>query len=348
MGPQGDQPTKSDGGLGPEESPPPSRDAREHDSFFDIANVVTHLEAGQIIDNQFEVVRPIGHGGMGVVYEVFDHLTRQNLALKVMMPTVLTHRKATQRFIEEVRIARRLRHPNIVAAYDVRQAGPLLFFTMELLHGKSLRRILDRHRQISLGQTAGVVHRVCQALEHAHRITVHRDVSPENVMILEDGTLRLLDFGIAQAIDITALTPRMTPMGKLLYMAPEQRCGDPDIDARADLYSLGVIFFEMLTGEIPHSENRLLALRPDLPRQCEELVTRALAPREERFQSARELRKAVRAAFQAYEEALQGRPPTPPPVPRAAMPSEAQDLCTPSMSDETPTPLPLEDSDTFF
>ena len=247
------------------------------------------FQPGDLVDGQFEVMRPIGRGGMGVVYEVTDRLTQQHLALKLIRASILSNPKAVDRFIREAMTCRRLRHNGIVAVYDVRRSASLLFFTMEYVPGKSLRALLKEKPRLSLLEVAAILHPLCTALEYAHAYTVHRDISPENVMVCDDGAVKLLDFGLAKALDpAAALTRTRTSMGKAYYMAPEQRRDAAHVDARADIYPLGVMFFEMLTGELPVGYSKLTELRPELPGECDRLLRQTLVRAERRFREVGE------------------------------------------------------------
>ncbi len=141
-----------------------------------------------------------------------------------------------------------------------------------------------------------MIYRLCLALDYAHRFTVHRDISPENVMIMPNATVQLLDFGIAKTIDATVLDHEV-PVGRTFYMAPEQLADPASVDARADIFSLGVVFFEMLTGELPTGYIRVRDLRPELPAECDQVIAYALAPREKRCPTARALAKAVKWCY---------------------------------------------------
>lgn len=245
---------------------------------------------GDVITGQFEVVRVLGEGGMGIVYEVMDRITRQRLALKQVRSRLAQRPRVLEYFIQEVTVARQLRHPNIVAVYDVRQEGPLLFFTMEYLEGETLRARLMRQRRFSLNEAAAILRPLCLALEHAHQFTVHRDVSPENVMIGRN-SVKLLDFGIAKVLESTSRSRR--GIGKTYYTAPEQLDDSTRVDARADIYPLGVMLFEMLTGRIVKKPVALGFSYPGLSPSVCSVIMRAAAPIERRFPSVAEFRRAM-------------------------------------------------------
>ena len=265
-----------------------------HEAFADAGDQITQFGPGDVILDQFEILRVVGRGGMGVVYEVDDRLTHQRLALKAVLPAVLAKPGAAERFVQEVNIARRLRHPGIVAVYDVRQSGALLFYTMEFVDGQTLREILDKEEKLSLKRSLEILYELCRVLEYAHKFTVHRDISPDNIMVLKGGRVQLLDFGIA--IPAGGADAGSVPMGKAYYMAPEQREADAEVDARADIYSVAIVFFETLTGEYPSAYTQLSILRPDVPDVCEDVILKAMEPKETRYQTITKFGRALREA----------------------------------------------------
>jgi serine/threonine-protein kinase len=174
---------------------------------------------------------------------------------------------------------------------------------MEYVEGKTLRRWLSEQKRLDFGSAARVLCLVADALEHAHRITIHRDLSPENIMVLADGSVRLLDFGLAKLDDkFKGLTMVGANLGKLMYMAPEQELDAAGVDHRADLYSLGVIFFEVLVGRTPLPGRKIRDFRPELPPETDDFIRRALARKpEDRFSSAREFREALLQLYKLYK-----------------------------------------------
>ena len=255
------------------------------------------FRAGDLVAGHFQIVREIGHGGMGVVYEAVNRLTGERIALKGILPSRTSNQQAIARFVGEINTARRLRHPNIVAVYDVAQEGNRLLFTMEYLDGVSLRRVLAMRGRLPLHEVVNLMRPLCWALEYAHQFMVHRDLSPENVMVTRGGIVKLLDFGLARDIARETLTETGARLGKALYIAPEQRVDAGHVDARADIYALGVMFFELLTGQVPSGYVRLSDLLPEMPAACDQLLSRALAPVDRRFRSAAEFRSALEACL---------------------------------------------------
>jgi len=256
-----------------------------------------------IIADRYEVLKPLGRGGMGKVFLVQDKQTNQRLALKLMRAQYQHNQKAIARFLREVEAVRQLNHPCIVKIFDAQVEGEQLFYTMEYVDGRSIRDWLMNKGPLSFGNTVRILALVADALEHAHQITIHRDISPDNVMVCRDGSVRLMDFGLAKLADAqTPLTMIGTNLGKIQYSAPEQRKNAAGVDKRADIYPLGVMFFEMLVGRRPQPGDKLSRLKPDLPKECDEFLEKATASSpEERFQSAKEFRDTLLNLYKQWK-----------------------------------------------
>ncbi len=266
---------------------------------------------GEVITGQFEVLHVIGKGGMGVVYEVFDRVTKQRLALKTIRPSRLERPGVIDRFLQEATLARRLRHPSMVAVYDVRREGRLLFYTMELLEGKTLRALMNEQGLFSLRAAVRLLQPLCLALEQAHTLLVHQDISPENIMVVGDG-VKLLDFGIARLLNADA--PPDKARGKAYYTAPEQGEEGAYVDGRADVYALGVIFGELLAGKRLKPPVESSEAFQTLSPSCQHVLSGAVAPLETRFPSMREFRTALEQCIES----------APSPQPVAAAPSRSR------------------------
>lgn len=252
------------------------------------------FNTGDVIVDRYRIKGKIGKGGMGEVYMVRDIQTGERLALKTLLPQFAQDKKVVDRFIREVNAQRILDHPGIIQIFGARQVENTLFYVMEYLDGVSVRALIKRGK-ISLKSTFRILYLLCDALDHAHEHTIHRDLSPDNIMVLRDGTVKLLDFGLAKLTDSDSdLTRTGIFIGKIHYCAPEQGVDAKSVDLRADIYSLGVMFHEMLSGDLPFVNKKLTQLVPELPKECDDMVekARALDPGD-RFQSAKEFQNEL-------------------------------------------------------
>ncbi len=279
--------------------------------------VKTEFIPGDVIADRYEVLKSLGRGGMGVVYLVTDLKRDRQLALKTLLPQYITNKRAVERFAREINAVRQLNHPAIVKIYDARRLGPLFFYTMEFVKGKSVRDWMKQRGKLGLGSTVRILALLADALEHAHQCTIHRDVSPENVMVLSDGSIRLLDFGLAKLSDgPVAFTMIGVKLGKKQYNAPEQRLNAAGVDHRADIYPLGVMFFELLTGRLPEPEERITEQVPELPPEAEAFWRKAMAELPEgRFATARAFREELLRLYQVAQQRSQEPPQTRPEAP---------------------------------
>jgi serine/threonine protein kinase len=203
--------------------------------------------------DRYELRRPLGRGGMATVYHAYDRRHDRDVAIKVLLPGLAAHLGA-ERFVQEIRIAARLTHPHILTVYDSGEASGFLFYVMPYLPGPSLRQRITDGRPFAVAQAVAIAAPVADALGYAHRMGVlHRDIKPENILFAEDHAI-VADFGIAKAITTASggnLTRTGFSLGTPGYMSPEQAAGLTDLDERADVYSLAVVIYEMVVGEIP-------------------------------------------------------------------------------------------------
>ena len=272
-------------------------------------SVSTHrFEPGAVLADRYEIRGILGKGGVGTVFVVRDHKTERDVALKLLHPKYAASHDGVARFVREVSLARKLDHPGIVKLYETHNWNNTLFYTMEYVQGKTLRRWLAERRQLDFGSAVRVLCLVADALQHAHKITIHRDLSPENIMVLSDGSVRLLDFGLAKLDDqFQGLTMAGANIGKYMYMAPEQELDAAGVDHRADLYSLGVIFFEVLVGRTPLPGRKIRDFCPYLPPEAEDFFRKALAREpKDRFSTALELREAMLNLYRLYQARMFG------------------------------------------
>jgi serine/threonine-protein kinase len=200
----------------------------------------------------FLVEKEIGAGAMGAVYRARYTKNNQLVAIKLMSPSLGSSNTALARFEREAAILKQLNHPNIVRLYATGHFRRAPFYAMEFVDGEPLDRILQRKGRLIWEEVVTLGQQLCAGLQHAHEMgIVHRDIKPSNLMILPDGTLKLTDFGIARDLDVTRLTSTHSTVGTAAYMSPEQCRGEANISLKSDLYSMGVVFYELLTGSKP-------------------------------------------------------------------------------------------------
>ncbi len=261
------------------------------------------LKPGDVVAKRFEVVKQLGFGGMGAVYHVKDRHLGLEKALKVMLPSLLASETARQRFRSEVAISQQLRHENIVTVYDLaadKRRG-FYFFTMEYVEGKTLHRVLqERGGRLPVEEALDITRQLCDALEYAHKNTIHRDLKPQNIMVRPDGAIKVLDFGLAKLMSPGRLTKSSMALGTAYYQAPEQSIHLRELDARADIYSVGVVLYQMLTGEIPVGRVKSPSqISAGTPKGLDTVVLTCLEPNaEDRPESAAALREALEQAGQ--------------------------------------------------
>lgn len=253
---------------------------------------------GQVLAGRYTVLELVGRGGMGCIYKVHDNTLGEDVALKTLLPQFGNDKLIVNRFINEARIARKLSHPSIVRVHDIGHAGKVIYISMEFLEGKSLRGVLDGlppGQRLPLHRTLHVIDELCGSLEYAHEFTVHRDIKPENVMVGFDGAVKLMDFGISKLMSTRRLTGASVVMGTPFYMSPEQVRNSRDVDARADIYSVGVMLYEILTGNVPTGVPKPASqMMEDLPPELDTIVAKCVDPDpERRYQTVKELRAAL-------------------------------------------------------
>ena len=258
------------------------------------------------LSGRFELEAELGRGGMGTVFLARDLARDRRVAIKVIHPE-LVKGTGLKRFQREIQITSRLDHPSIVPLLDSGMAGDLAYFVAPFVEGESLRQLIRRRGKLEVDEAVEIAGQVGQALEYAHgEGVVHRDIKPENIIVSE-GQAIVTDFGIARSMDAdqTTLTAVGVVMGSLYYISPEQLVGSRDVDARADIYSLGCVLYEMITGRPPflgereaiikqHMFERPTALPGSVPAALRETVMKALQKRPgERQESAAELVSAL-------------------------------------------------------
>ncbi len=265
---------------------------------------------------KYIILEEIGRGGMGAVYKARDVELDRIVAIKVLSPYLVGEPRLVQRFIREARMAANLDHPNIVTIYDIGGEGGYYYFAMKYLEGRPLKEYLAEHAPLPIEEVVRITAQLASALDYAHgQNLIHRDVKPGNIIIGEDGHVTLTDFGLARVAESLKLTASGEALGTLEYMAPEQARGE--VKKESDIYSLGVMVYEMLTGRLPFQGGNQATLlyqhihepppsvhqwRPDLPADLDQVILKALAKLpEERYQKAgdlaRDLEEIARKAW---------------------------------------------------
>jgi TolB-like protein/predicted Ser/Thr protein kinase len=209
------------------------------------------LTRGTTFAGRYEIIEELGKGGMGRVYRVEDTKLEQEIALKLIKPEIAKDKKTIERFRNELKLARNIRHKNVCGMFDLGEIEGAHFITMEYVRGEDLRSLIRRIGQLPIGKSISITNQICEGLAEAHRQgVVHRDLKSNNIMIDKEGNVRIMDFGIARSLETKGITGAGVMIGTPEYMSPEQVEGK-EVDQRSDIYSLGVILYEMVTGRVP-------------------------------------------------------------------------------------------------
>ncbi len=273
------------------------------------------LRPGTVLANRYEVKEVLGIGGMGVVYRAFDRELQEPVAIKTLRPEAMVGDSvALERFKQEIRLARRIAHRNVVRTYDLGEVNGMYYLTMEYVEGTSLKQLISSRGRLPVPVALTIGKQLCRALEVAHQQgVIHRDIKPQNIVVEPSGFLKVMDFGIARLANPPkgkGLTEAGMSIGTPDYMSPEQLSG-MELDARSDLYAAGVVLFECVTGRVPFEGDTTWALvakhleeappdprtlNPEVPEVLARVVLKAMAKQpEERYQSAAELHDALAA-----------------------------------------------------
>src|SRR6266568_697180 len=217
------------------------------------------LEPGSMLGDRYEILQLLGQGGMGAVYKARDVELERTVALKLIRPDLASHPEVLRRFKQELILARDVTHRNVVRIYDLGQASGVRYITMEYVEGRDLRALLNEKGKLTPEEAVPIFLQIAAALEAAHHAgVVHRDLKPQNVMVDQDGRVYVMDFGVAGSLETPGMTQTGALMGTPEYMSPEQAKG-MKVDARSDLFSMGIIFYEMLSGVSPFKADTTMA-----------------------------------------------------------------------------------------
>ena len=263
------------------------------------------LSKGQKINNRYEIVKTIGEGGMANVYLANDTILDRKVAVKVLRGDLSNDDKFIRRFQREALSVSNLSHPNIVEVYDVGEEDGSHYIVMEYIEGKTLKQLLKKRESLTLTEVIDIMTQLTDGIAHAHEsYIIHRDIKPQNIMIEDDGRIKITDFGIAMALNATQLTQTNSVMGSVHYLPPEQASGK-SATVKSDIYSLGILMYELLTGNVPfkgdnaveialkHMKEKIPSIRkqdPSIPQAVENIILKAAAknPRN-RYDSAKEM-----------------------------------------------------------
>ncbi len=284
---------------------PPSKEISAHVTET-LETPKEELTTGSTFAGRYQIIEELGKGGMGKVYKAQDTDLKEKVAIKLLKPEIAADKKTIERFRNELKFARKIRHKNVCQMYDLNKEEGAHYITMEYVDGEDLKSMIRMMGQLSSGKTIFIAKQACEGLAEAHRLgVVHRDLKPQNIMIDKDGNARIMDFGIARSLKTKGITATGVMIGTPEYMSPEQVEGK-DVDQRSDIYSLGVILYEMVTGRVPfegdtpftigvkHKSEEPIdpkELNTQLPEDLNLVILRCLEKdKEKRYQSAGEVR----------------------------------------------------------
>ena len=295
-----------------------------------LEKIPDELTRGTTFATRYEVIEELGSGGMGKVYRVFDKKIEEEVALKLIRPEISSDKKTIERFRNELKVARKIAHRNVCKMYDLGQEEETHYITMEYVPGESLKSMIGMIGQLSAGQVVFIAKQVCEGLAEAHRLgVVHRDLKPSNIIIDREGNTHIMDFGIARSLRTKGLTGPGKIIGTPEYMSPEQVEGK-EVDQRSDIYSLGIILYEMTTGRLPFEGDTPLSIalkhktetaqdpreiNIQIPEDLSQLILKCMKKdKDKRYHDAEELLSEVikiEEGVSTVERIVPARKPTP-------------------------------------
>lgn len=276
------------------------------------------LTKGQKINDRYEIIKTIGEGGMANVYLAEDTILERKVAIKVLRGDLSNDEKFIRRFKREALSVSNLSHPNIVEVYDVGEEDGNYYIVMEYIEGKTLKQLLQKRGALTLTEVIDIMSQLTDGLAHAHEAyIIHRDIKPQNIMIEDNGRIKITDFGIAMALNSTQLTQTNSVMGSVHYLPPEQANGKGST-VKSDIYSLGILMYELLTGSVPfkgdtaveialkHMKEKIPSVRkqnPTIPQSVENIILKATAKNpKNRYDSVREMYNDLQTALERDNE----------------------------------------------
>ncbi|MFZ2054430.1 MAG: protein kinase [Candidatus Aminicenantales bacterium] len=266
---------------------------------------IKELAVGTVFAGRYQIIEDLGKGGMGRVYKALDNEIGERVALKILKPEIAADEQTIERFRNELKMARQISHKNVCRMYHLGREQGTHYITMEYVSGEDLKSTVMRVGQLSVGKTVSIIAQVCEGLAEAHRLgIVHRDLKPQNIMIDKAGNVKIMDFGIARSVKAKGITEAGVMIGTPEYMSPEQVDGQ-EADQRADIYALGIILFELLTGRVPFEGETPFSvaykhkngvppearkINPQIPEDLDRLILKCLEKdKTKRFQNAAEV-----------------------------------------------------------
>ena len=271
------------------------------------------VEKGQRINDRYEIICSIGEGGMANVYLAYDIILERRVAVKILRGDLAEDEKFVRRFQREAISASSLSHPNIVEVYDVGEDNGKYFIVMEYVEGKTLKQLIKKRGALTLAEVVDIMLQLTSAIAHAHNsYIIHRDIKPQNVIILEDGRVKIMDFGIAAQLNSGDFTQTNSVMGTVYYLPPEQANGNVTT-TKSDIYSLGILMYELVVGKVPfkgespvevaikqmkESIPDIVSYNPDIPQSIENIILRATAKNpKNRYDTATEMYEDLKTAL---------------------------------------------------
>lgn len=264
---------------------------------------------GQLLGSRYEVLEQVGGGGMSLVYRAKDKFLNRIVAIKVLREHLTSDEEFVARFRREAQAVASLSHPNIVSIYDVGQDQGMYYLVMEMIEGRNLKEIIKEKGKIPVNEAVEIAKQICEALEHAHQQQIiHRDIKPHNIILTADGKAKVTDFGIARAVSTATVTHTGSIMGSVHYFSPEQAKGEI-ADEKSDIYALGVVFYEMMTGKLPFEGDSPISvamkkingdplppreINPLIPETMEQVIKRAMARNpHKRYETVTQLKQDI-------------------------------------------------------